>query len=971
MLKYNYSISVSSNAQDIVLENMYVSPDLTFISGTTKANMVCAVGDKVWIRTPYFPSDLKSVVTGVELVKRNGYMFVPKTLQVQHAKTYMTNNTSVVVSYVEYNGNTYFANINDGTFLINEERYNPVNSFLTINEKVYIDNDKVIVDGVTYNVFINQQGDPYFTDSAGNVYIQPNTWDTNFVTYNSELITKITIGENYKKSIDCRRISYYGYRPYIVYGGEKLYLQYFYDGNNNVTGAGVKIDNVEYPCDALYSIHDYDFNQGYNLYNIKDFLKNEVGNAVMAVNGSEYIIHFEPDEIEGCGIIGIETVLEQLPILIGDRLTVHTIDTSTEVRVKYDEDNNAFVYVNGRRYNSVRNLCDTLDWGNINYPIIYEGDCENIGIGSIAHIVTNDGNNIYFKVKEVSSEKAKKLRRVENVNGTWKELYSMTGYDGLVVYSNKVNYDVNNADGFRIGDYNARIYSKTIKWNEGTEIETEESYDYIVLGSNLEYRLKVIDTVGSNRILCVPDVDITIYDTMSKDELVTEILSSIQGNTFVVERRNNTFGVTDLYYDTWMGEAVQNGESISTYELADVVNNIQIIKKASHFTIPVGLSKNVSNRLEYNDLITNLYYAEEGENAVNALIDMEKDMYSPVYLNNNSELTSVDKIVFNLHFRTRDLETWKIIEDTGEYYDGSTEQNLNANFQYCNWFITDYYPYNQFKNFGGKDYNFNNVVDKSDLLGLLYFTTSDVKDKREKLKRSFLRLTFFDSKNPEKQNMLGTSTIYFDCDRYLTILNSSHPGVHYEQVYQTQNPNRTKDNDTDDKMYDEENTPTVLTESFNMVNTSIFTNSNNMVFDDIVLDSRMYVEGRYTANNSSEGFYTYIIKAFANKKKKQTIYMKAEFFHAGIGIKIPMILPTSPNNEAIGRRCWTDSVLKDFKEGYDIKTVFDKLYIPIDIEYSKDLHKFVYSVSADNNFLNAVKEGDNWIFNLFELKIKP
>ena len=137
------------------------------------------------------------------------------------------------------------------------------------------------------------------------------------------------------------------------------------------------------------------------------------------------------------------------------------------------------------------------------------------------------------------------------------------------------------------------------------------------------------------------------------------------------------------------------------------------------------------------------------------------------------------------------------------------------------------------------------------------------------------------------------------------------------------------------------------------------------------LNSKIVVGDRFSGNNSSEGFYSYILKAFANKKEPQTIYMKAEFFHAGLGIKIPMVVPTGEQNNAITRDEWPDS-LDTFKKGYDLNSVFDRMYVPIVIEYSRSMRKFVYHISDDNKYLDAILKEDEgrWVFNLFELKVK-
>lgn len=980
MLRYSYSIGTASNSQDIILDDFYVSPDLSFVSGTTENIRICSVGDTIWVRSPYFPNDLPVKVTSSVLVKRNGYVLVPKILQVNKVKTYLSGGTPTEINYVEYNGNTYFSNINTGNFVINGYESEPSGNLLETREKVYIENDKLVVNGITFNATINNASDLFLTDVTGKMYLPPDKW-TLKADVKPKWVTKLTIGENINSTIKCRSIGYYGHKSYIIYNNEKKYLEYFYDENNSITGAGVKIDGIEYECDSLYIIHDYDFDEGFNLYNINDYYRNENDNAVMTINGDNYIIYFEACHIPNSCMIGIETVDEHLPILLGDRITIHSIDTSNNVIVRYDEDNQGYIYLNGRRYNSVKNLCDSILLGGIEHEVVYDGDCEEPYINMILSCKADDGTLMYFQVTGVSNKKVTSIKKVEYVNGEWEDLYSMIEKeDGTVIYSATTNYEIVHYDGIRIGDYNAKIHHyKNVYYDgevsESGDTQIVEEYDYIVLDSMLEYRLKVINTVGSNMFVCVPDVDITIYDSISKDDLVTEILYSIQGNNFVVEKRKNTFGTIDLYCDTWASEAAQNVESTSVYDLADVKANINMIRKTAHFTIPIELYKDASQKLEYNDLITNQYYNDETERAINKIVDMEKDIYSPVIKGDNDNFVNLDRIEFNLHFRTRDLETWKIIEDEGVYVynkSGNT-QVLTSNYQYCNWFVTDYYPFNKIIK-DSNTINFGEVCEVSDLLGLMYFTTNDVQEKRDKLKKSFLRLTFFDSKNPEKQNMLGTSTLYFDCDRYLDVLNKPHDGIHFEEVAKSQITDRRSKVKIprDDIMDNTENSPNVLTEAFYLPQGVREPSTNNLCIGDYqpTLNSKIIVQDRYTGNNSSEGFYSYILKAFANKKAPQTIYMKAEFFHAGVGIKIPMVIATDSDENAIQKDGWTHSKLEEFKSGYDLESVFDRLYIPIIIEYSKSLKKFVYHISYENNYLNAVLSGNKWVFNLFELKIK-
>ena len=1319
-------------SQEIKLEDFYVSPDLTFISGTTENTHACTLGDVLWIHSPYYPEDLPQRVTSQETVKRNGYILVPKALQVFRGKTTNTNvNESgglvqsdydpfITLRYVEYNGNTYFAKASGDTgvwlFEIDGEPYTYYSGdtpFLTIKTKVYIENDKVTVDGITYNAVINKNYNELFlTDSIGNPYSY--SWDASNVTYDSKWVSKLVIGENIPKTIDYRRVTEYGHKPYIIYDGEKIYLENFYGESGQTISAGVTIGEGSNQKQYIFRDYTDDTDNHGSIYDITSYINEEDSLATMPIGDDIYEIFFEPCDIANSGIIGIETTEEHLPILIGDTLVIHTMESSPQIRIQYDGEDR-FVYLNGRRYNVINNLCDSVMIGGVECELSYDGKFESFTeTGMTASCLTADGTTLYFQVTEVEQGKARKVkRRIINGDG-WIDAYAMNRTSGgTVEYSAASAYTVYNYDGVRLGDYNAKVLHYEYVYNVNPQKPEEAvlvSYDYIEANSSVQYKLTVVSTVGSNMILCKPDVSATDYDSSAYDGLVAEILMSVETNRYVIEKRTNSFGTIDLYSDSWLYDAgivttVNSGTPISVYDLAGVEQNIRVINKNTYLSLPLRLYRDISQKLEYDDLILTEYYKEEEDMAINKLVDMDKDMYSPVFherVNGSDVVIPIDKMVFNLHFRTRDMETWKIIEDGGVYVtEGDVEHQLSANHDYCNWFITDYYPFYDY----AREYScegeveddcgtwngvfqpnkFKDVITRSDLLGFLYFTTDDVRVAREKLRKSFLRLTFFDSINPETQNMLGTSTLYFDCNRYLDLINEEESHYHYEECVSSRNPNRSgcvplfycysasedsekvvdgdgkcdkdgpytaagtagsikvtfengstlsgtttidgddiiytssnhkmrmptptelnelitgtthswvningvngmkfiNENDStkyifipaagiyhkktlsnqneygyiwsnsrllsdpklavylsfgahscsslnmpryeglnlrgvapsgytgtdvvdlglsvkwakynlgantetesglfyqwgdtqgysnttlahsfdwpyykwwqngnitkynindgkvildlkleksvtlniqyrdennvprefvlpmyneneqtptwqagdtlyfklavnqslgkhwqvadeprDDAMWANYNRPTVLTQAFalNGSNTVVKKAVQHMYMgdDNVVLDSRITVTDRYSSTNSSEGFDTYILKTFANKKEPQTIYMKAEFFHAGLGIKIPMVIPTTVSGssyDAISE--WTEDKYKDFKRGYDLNSVFKRLYIPIQIEYSKQLKKFVYSISDTNNYLNAIKKDNTWQFNLFELKIKP
>ena len=266
---------------------------------------------------------------------------------------------------------------------------------------------------------------------------------------------------------------------------------------------------------------------------------------------------------------------------------------------------------------------------------------------------------------------------------------------------------------------------------------------------------------------------------------------------------------------------------------------------------------------------------------------MEKVKYAPYYLNNNkySPLTSV---TYNLHFRCRDVNSdgWQYIENSSSLWNsGVTPSNLADN----NW---------------------------SDMLYYLGFTDGDVQNQKMKLKKSFLRLSFYDSKDILTQKLLYYSTIFMD------------GGELFGKYLKAKNE---------------------LLKAKKVTNNVVL----NSCETDYRLDCNFTVRDEYFTEKSSEGFnFYYFPDAIENGER--TIYMKVEFNHAKYGRTIPMIV-------------WPQGV-----NSLTLEQAKDGLYIPIKIKLldenqTSDGEKhFVYEFEQ-NNF---VKINDNTItLNLAEPKL--
>ena len=1008
MLTYSYKIKTASNKEEIEVNDFYISSDLSYISGTTSPKNSFDVGDKLTVNTDYYPRPMLVKVTGCDTVKRNGYITYYKDLPIKLAlySDYSSGHfESQLVKFIELDGNTYFQNMNNvlyTTFLVNGELFSANNNdtSVSIKCKAYVEDDYVVVDGIKYGVNINDLS-VTFTDFEGNPFQKPDTWNVDNVTTKYEYVKKFTVSNGEINTLPVYSIKRYGFRPYINYKGDRMYLEYLYNDTGTKTGFGLIIDGTEYPIlsfvdeNGNYQYAGDDYFPYNNPYDKNCYIDIDTNRNYVVIDNVIYDIYFDADEVDAGDIVCIETD-ENLPILIDDKLIAINTDFEYSVRMESDLNGNTYAYFNGARHNKVKNLCDCVNINGTEYQLTYDGPIEEPIVGQKASCILDDGEKLTFKIAEVdeNNHRVKSLLKTKiESDGTITSAYTMSYEDGSTdktVYTNAKKYTVNSYDGIKVGDNYFKVEQFIQDVGNG-----DVTYEFVKLNLSQEFNLTVIDTVGSNKFLCKLDIDRRSFYAEEANSIVDSSIDILTSNSgFSILKRPNTFGKTLLTYNEWLSSALDYDRSVSVYELSNIKNRIHFFIAKDSMTFPINLSKAIDTSLNKSNLITNFHYDEVAEESINKIVDMEKDMYTPVFKDYSSgELTNVEEIEFNLHFRTRDLETWKIIQDEGTYTtsgntgDETVDNSMNNLFS--NWFVTDYYPYNAYGNAEsqvykiGTDEFINNNMNNSDLLGFLYFTTNDVKNKRKKLEKSFLRITYFDSKDPLTQNMLGTSTIYFNCDRYFDILYNNHNGIFYENVAQSLDVDRVTNGTMDsqgvvtpaskgDRIAINENTaPGVLKEPFIITNDQ-YANTSNLAINNMKdaprLDSRITVGDMFSDSLSSEGFYSYILKAFSNKKVEQTVYMKAEFFHAGIGIKIPMMLAVDKDNQAISS--WDVNKINDFKIGYDLKKIYDNLYTPIKISYSKELRKFVYRISDERNYSVATKNGNKLRFNLFELKIK-
>ena len=324
---------------------------------------------------------------------------------------------------------------------------------------------------------------------------------------------------------------------------------------------------------------------------------------------------------------------------------------------------------------------------------------------------------------------------------------------------------------------------------------------------------------------------------------------------------------------------------------------------------------------------------------------MERKVYYPCN-HKNKDFTLINEIIFDLHFRSRNLDTWKINEDV---YNGTKTEIKH------NWNLFDYYDYNKNNKEKPSITEINSYYQPSDLLYFLNFTNDDVFYQKSKIGKSFLRLSFFDSIDVSNQTLLYTCTVWMD------------EGM----LYKTYTDNIIKDSDS----YISVN-PTANEKGLNIISSIGVDNekcdeNKNILFDEENrLSSRFIVKNRYESHESAEGFYLYIFEEYCEKKHENTIYMKIEFNHAGEGRTVNMTMPFKYNKDGDVELMNLSPNSEDYNEflkGYDLKELYEHLFIPIKVVYDGTNNRYCYYLPE-----GLVKHDNKDImkFNLYELKIK-
>lgn len=407
-----------------------------------------------------------------------------------------------------------------------------------------------------------------------------------------------------------------------------------------------------------------------------------------------------------------------------------------------------------------------------------------------------------------------------------------------------------------------------------------------------------------------------------------------------------------------------------------------ILLEVNKVAVPIPISLSYNTNLLQDEVVNEVFVEKEEQNAINRIIDVEKDVYYPsIYTYNNGQysfLKDVYELNFNLHFREHRGKDWLV--DRESFWNGV--ENDNGSYK-INSSITS--------------------SSTSDLLTFLGFTNDDVKYQKNKLKKSFLRISFYDSDNPLNNNLLAYSTIYFNTgdlfakyirhyntSGYSTIIADDQHGK-YKVITSVDGirVDREYSGSIQQTLAESLSSSKTLRKKANLTASPLGGTNLDMPSVDFALDwdsisqmffnpllqqekfrlsSQFAVKGKNMTYSSSEGFYLYLWRE-DETHTPQDIYMKVEFNHAGFGRVIPFMAPYSDDKKKFKS---FNEILTDFTgnnaKPYTLADYNKFSYIKLKYCYNKDLQKHYYFIDPER-YGSQDNDENKIVINLYEAKL--
>lgn len=577
---------------------------------------------------------------------------------------------------------------------------------------------------------------------------------------------------------------------------------------------------------------------------------------------------------------------------------------------------------------------------------------------------------------------------VNNINlGFDKAIYVTISYDNdivvsngdtlivynteTVIYSNQREYTIENGKEYVIEEVNyenhtfsftadCRIYLDTeivrlLSSNEEVTENGETTHriiDYLYFYFNQTHHFSPYDDdiaiyvndvkvnceyVDSFSLRCELDKNMTIYDTI----FLTEYDRMVK----MAYISNDVISVEQYLF--------KNGDDNTRYYIG---------KHQTKINIPLTSMFNID--LQNDSTVREDFILVQEEKAIPGITDMEKDIYHPVihysYFDGEKDaekIIPINTIRINFHFRQHRGSEWTVNQENS--WNGVNKITRVPN--------TDSYVI-EYQDFY---FSYKRKDDQSDLIKYLDFGNDDVFYQRNRLKKSFIRLMFYDSMDPMRQNLIYYSTVFFDsgnlCTKYLK--NVSNESLDYCDV------NVTKFDGVNNDIIGLLKGIRVSREPY-----GLSSSKTDEEIEQYRLSTQIRISDRHSNTTSADGFYLYLWKD-NNTTIPTDIYMKCEFNHAGYGRILPMMMPFKNNGGYNDNITTFDNIVIDTMDGtingdtdgqnkgYTLEEYMKYSYIHFKYKYDVETKQHIYYL--DDEFYKMGKnsthfENDTLTLNLYE-----
>ena len=979
MLKY----SIKVNEKNIKREEMswgekFLSQDLSYISGVTSPSYHLEKYSIMPSTNSIVSSDSTLRINSTN-VYRNGYCILRnKKYDISTLSVCMHNGNVMEykdVKYIEYNGKYYYGvfdentkqyqfvidgilidnngNIEEGILSVetnykhdesvetNDDSYKYV-SFDTI---FWIENGTITIDGTTYLYDANENCIHLSDGSIVTDHTDISSCDGIYLKHydTPKEVTKFILTKAFD-SLLCNysKITYCSYLYFINVNGNFYYIVeekntegktefvcYIDDERYNLLIEYKKKDDEssDDEMEKYYAelteenLNEYGIYNSYNYNSLKslslyvrvkcdgEYKYAKVEHQIINANSGDRVLLQITDDYSNIGV--------------GDIIKV-TLDEDARLKV-FSQGNEEFVIYKGNRYNLIANLCDTVTIGDYEYDLSYingndEGDC----------LVSINGNDVTMSI-------------VEKDGKPYVKPYN------LIVSANTVNdntyYKINKYDGVII---NGEKYKRYRKYEE----EKVEIENCVVTDLNDSYYLEIDDILGKNNLSCKAFLPSFTLSQETETAINSYIISRIMSDDIRIDKCNKIFGVVEItpYIPFYKSNSMNENVFSSDYYF-NLFSSLKLFCNVGYISIKLPIISKSGGDPIQSDIVNSKFFDKEREKAINPIIDMEKDIYYPKYINSDNgvyngsytDFNPISEIRVNLHFRTRNLDTWKIDESS-------------------NWFITDYHPYNDIILSQDKK-ELKALMEASDLVGLLGFTNNDVYYQKSKIGKSFLRFSYYDSIDPQNQTLLATSTVFMDeHSLFKKYIDNSRKNVNIYKTISETSATTCIDKITVESEFVDEKKKSSKATTCDKKNITIDENKR--------LGSRLIISNKYNTDTSSEGFYIYMFKEYSKNLHPRQIFMKVDFNHAGVGLSLPFIKPMSWNKVGDNEELTPQEPLgldsDELKDGILLEQKYAQDYIPLYAVY--DFKNKEYAYVFDKRYV-TVEDGIASL-NLFELKLK-